>query len=429
MSEIVTQMLLSLTLLYQKLAAVPPLQSRVPASPPTIALYTSSHGFGHAVRCAILCRALLAARPDLRIVARTAAPAWIFPPGVEVEPCTIDTGVVQPNSLDIDARATLQRYAELVADEDARLATEADRLRAIGARAVVADVPSAAFEIAVRAGIPGIALANFSWDWIYEPFAEGRPEYVSLVAHLASQYARASLLLRLPFHDGLTAFPVVEDVPLIARRSTAERAETRRRLGLPLDAPIVLFSFGGHAGDGPDDARLAHFDGYAFVATAATPQSRTPSPTLHLAGGGQGGGSAVRRGRNLFLLPQLADGYVDLLAACDVVITKPGYGIVADLIANRVPALYVSRGGFREEPVLVAALEAEARAVRLERSALDALDLGPALERLHALDRPWATRPLDGAEVCARRILALAGYESTVQGSGPPGVSGRYATS
>ena len=91
------------------------------------------------------------------------------------------------------------------------------------------------------------------------------------------------------------------------------------------------------------------------------------------------------------------------------IVTKPGYGIVADLIANRVPALYVSRGGFREEPVLVRALEEEARAVRLERSALDALDLGPALERLRALDRPWTERRLDGAEVAARRILALAG--------------------
>ena len=92
-----------------------------------------------------------------------------------------------------------------------------------------------------------------------------------------------------------------------------------------------------------------------------------------------------------------------------MVVTKPGYGIVADLIANRVPALYVSRGGFLEEPVLVEALETEARAVPLDRAALDALDLGPALARLQALDRPWTDRRLDGAEVAARRILEVAG--------------------
>jgi L-arabinokinase len=359
-------------------------------------LYTSSHGFGHAVRCAILCRALLAARPDLWIVARTAAPAWIFPPEVVVEPCIIDAGVVQPNSLEIDAGASLARYAAVVAGESDRLPAEADRVRAMGSRAVVADVPSAAFEIAARAGVPGIGLANFSWDWIYEPFVMDWPERAPLLAHLKAQYGKASRLLRLPFNEGLTAFPVVEDVPLIARRSTAERRETRQVLGLPLDAPLVLFSFGGHTSDGPDAVRLAQLGEYAFVATATT---------LHATDAVR----AVRQGKNLFLLPQLANGSVDLLAACDVVITKPGYGIVADLIANRVPALYVSRGGFREEPVLVRALEEEARAVVLDRSALDALDLRPALERLHALDRPWTERPLDGAEVAARRILALAG--------------------
>jgi L-arabinokinase len=390
----------------------------VPPNRPTIALYTSSHGFGHAVRCAILCRALLAACPGLRIVARTMAPTWIFPPGVEVEPCAIDAGVVQPNSLDIDARATLERYAALVAGEAERLAAEAAYVRATGAQALVADVPSAAFEIAERACIPGIGLANFCWDWIYEPFVEELPGYEPLLEHLKGQYRRASLLLRLPFHGDLGAFPAIEDVPLIARRSTAERAETRRSLGLPLDVPLVLFSFGGHAGEGPDPDRLAHLDRYAFVATAPTRAATTAADSR-----------ARRQGRNLFRLPQLADGYVDLLAACEVVITKAGYGIVADLIANRVPALYVSRGGFREEPVLVRVLEEEARAVSLERSALDALDLGPSLDRLERLDRPWTTRSLDGAEVAARRILDLAGYGRAVQGSGPPGSSGRYATS
>ncbi len=384
-------------------------------------MYTSSHGFGHSVRCAILCRALLALVPDLRIVVRTAAPAWIFPPGVEVETAVIDVGVVQPNSLEIDARATLERYAAHVEREDAIVEAEAARMRELGVRAVVADVPSAAFIIAKRAGVPGTGLANFSWDWIYEPFVEGFPEYGWLLDRLRGQYGEASLLLRLPFHDGLTAFPTVEDVPLIARRASTGRDETRRRLGLPLDLPLILFSFGGHAGSGPDEARLARLGEYGFVATA--PGEAPPPDPLSIATergsltdkdsadrpGEHETATAVRRGENLFLVPTLNDGYVDLLAACDVVITKPGYGIVADLIANRVPSLYVSRGGFREEPVLVRALESEARAVSLDRAALDALDLGPALARLRALDRPWSERRLDGAEVAARRVLEMAG--------------------
>jgi len=363
-------------------------------SQPTIVLYTSSHGFGHAVRCAGLCRALLSAAPRLRIVVRTMAPAWIFPPTVEIEACAIDVGVIQRDSLTIDPRATLERYAAWVAGEAAVIEAETAHVRRLGARAIVADVPSAAFAVAAQAGVPGIALANFSWDWIYEPFVEQHPEFADLIGHIRRQYAHASLLLRLPFNDGLDAFPIIEDVPLLARRSTADRTETRRRLGLPHDASIVLFSFGGHASASLDTAGLAALSEYTFVTTSADVA---------------GVSTAVRQGRNLFLVPPLNDEYVDLLAACDVVITKPGYGIVADVIANRVPALYVSRSGFREEPILVRALEAEARAVRLDRAALDTLDLGPALAQLTALDHPWTERRLDGAEVAARRILELAG--------------------
>ena len=46
--------------------------------------------------------------------------------------------------------------------------------------------------------------------------------------------------------------------------------------------------------------------------------------------------------------------YEDLVAACDVVATKPGYGIIAECVANRTAILYTSRGRFVEYDVLVA---------------------------------------------------------------------------
>ena len=45
--------------------------------------------------------------------------------------------------------------------------------------------------------------------------------------------------------------------------------------------------------------------------------------------------------------------YCDLVAAADLVVTKPGYGIVSECIANRTALLYTPRGEFREYPVLV----------------------------------------------------------------------------
>jgi hypothetical protein len=89
---------------------------------------------------------------------------------------------------------------------------------------VVADVPAAAFEIAARADVPSIGLANFTWDWIYEPFLTEMPECAPLVDHLRAHYAQATLLLRLPFHGDMSAFPHIEDVPLIGRVRAAGKS-------------------------------------------------------------------------------------------------------------------------------------------------------------------------------------------------------------
>ncbi len=356
-----------------------------------IVLYTSGHGFGHAVRDAELLRALRRRAPEVKLEVRTTAPRWIFPDGVRVVERSIDVGVIQPDSFRVEIDATLDRYAELVRREPELIEAEAAELRRAGVGAVVADIPSAAFPIAARAGIPGIGVANFSWDWIYEPFIADSPDRASLIEHLRSQYGQATLLLRTPLHDGLTAFPRVEDVPLIARRAEGDPGATRRGLGLPLEAPVVLLSFGGFEFDGLDVGRLHALREYAFVWTRS---------------GDRHDGPAERDG-NLYTLPRYGRPYVDLLAACDAVVAKPGYGIAADCLANRVPILYTPRGWFREEPALGRDLQRLGRAVELPRDALARWDLRPHLEQLLSLDHPWADIPLDGADVAARRILKL----------------------
>ena len=56
-------------------------------------------------------------------------------------------------------------------------------------------------------------------------------------------------------------------------------------------------------------------------------------------------------------LPEAQRNYEDLVRAVDVVVTKPGYGIVADVISHQVRILYTERGEFAEYPHLVQALD------------------------------------------------------------------------
>jgi L-arabinokinase len=102
--------------------------------------------------------------------------------------------------------------------------------------------------------------------------------------------------------------------------------------------------------------------------------------------------------------------YEDLVAASDVVITKPGYGILSECASTGTAMLYTSRGRFREYDVLVDAL---ARMVRSRFIAQDDLFAGrwrEALEGVLEQPDPALVLPADGADVAAGRILqALEG--------------------
>ncbi len=51
---------------------------------------------------------------------------------------------------------------------------------------------------------------------------------------------------------------------------------------------------------------------------------------------------------------QFALDYVDLLASCDVVLTKTGYGTQTEAVVNQIPALCLGRDDWPEQPHLFA---------------------------------------------------------------------------
>ena len=356
---------------------------------PTVALAVSGHGFGHAVRMAEVARALLHRRA--RVVVRTDAPAWLFPYGVEMLPSPgwpLDVGVAQHDSLDLDVDETRRRWLAFADAFDDRAAGEANLLRAADATVLLGDVPPLAFAAAARAGIPGAALANFTWDWIYAAW----PGFEQIVDRVRAGYRQASLLLRLPFHstapDAFVAFRRIEDVPLVARFARQPRAATRAALGLRDAERAVLLSFGGFDLGRLDLDGLARWPDYRFVLTSAPAGTKLPA--------------------NVLCLDHSRVDYLALTAASDVVVTKPGYGIVADCLANQVPVLYTDRGPFREYSVLAEALERFGHARYVPQQDVRRGWLGPHLDALLARPGGWAPVPLDGAAVVAERTLALA---------------------
>jgi len=364
-----------------------------------IVFYVSGHGFGHASRDIEVINALLRRDPSLDIHVRTAAPEWLFDltvnGSVTMHRVQCDTGAAQIDALTLDEAETIRSAGEFHGDLESKAAREAHALQELGAALVVGDIPPLAFAAAARAGIVSAGLANFTWDWIYEGYPEHLRQQPLLVPTIRRAYQLADRMWRLPLAGGFEGCSRVIDAPFVARHSRRSCADVRGTLGVPLDRRMVLSSFGGHDVADLDLGGAGKDDRYTYVTTVGSESRRSRTAKPHVVGIDE---------RQWY---QSGFRYEDLVAAADVVVSKPGYGIIAECIANHTSLLYTSRGRFAEYDLLVREMPSLVRCRFLEQSDLLAGRWAGALDAL--LEQPDAPEapPTDGAEVVAELVLAL----------------------
>jgi UDP-N-acetylglucosamine:LPS N-acetylglucosamine transferase len=100
--------------------------------------------------------------------------------------------------------------------------------------------------------------------------------------------------------------------------------------------------------------------------------------------------------------------YEDLVAAADVVVSKPGYGIVSECIANGTSMLYTSRGRFAEHELFVREMPAMLRCRYISPEDLREGRWSEAIASLLEQAPPPTGINTGGADVAAERILAEA---------------------
>ena len=354
----------------------------------SILYYITGHGFGHAVRSQQVILALAAMRPELRICVRTTAPEWIFKNSITpiaYSHQAIDTGIVQTDSLQMDLSATLAACRAIYADPRDLIDAELTFIRTNNIDLVIGDTPPLCFEIAAQAGIPSVSITNFTWDIIYSVYAKAHPEFTPFIETMTQSYRKATYALTLPYSCNPAMFPRQQTIPWIARRSLLTKEQARQTFALPQTATIVLLSFGGFGLERLPWHTLAQQQKYLFVST----------------------GMARNQEGNLRTLPASQNQYVDLLRAADAIVTKPGYGIVADILSHQLPILYTDRGEFAEYPRLVQALSDCAKAEFIPQDELLAGNLQPYISRLLAKTLNWPNVELNGAQLAAEKILSM----------------------
>jgi L-arabinokinase len=275
------------------------------------------------------------------------------------------------DSLRLDEEETARRAARFYDRFDRVVADEAACLSAIRPDVVIGDIPPLAFAAAAAAGVPSVALGNFTWDWIYASYPAFDSLAPRVIPTIERAYGQATAALRLPLHGGFEPMSAVTiDIPLIARRSQRDPAEVRRVLGVSDDRPLVLVSFGAYGV--ALTAEALRQDGLAII----SPDQ--PPPGLK---------------------------YQDLIAAADVVVSKPGYGIISECVANDTALLYTSRGRFAEYDVFVQEMPSLLRCRYMSNEELHEGRWEKSIAALLSQPRPAQTARVDGAAVAADYIL------------------------
>ena len=358
---------------------------------PHLAYYITAHGYGHGVRSSDLLGALLAGYPELTITVTTDLPEEFLRSRLpfsrerlRVRPGAFDVGMVQKDSIRVDVEATLERALTLVKNRTGLVKREAEFLRGAGAGLVVADIPSIPIEAAAKAGIVAVAMGNFSWDWIYRPFVERDSRWRQVMELFEEGYRQASVLLKLPFSPDMSIFEKQVEIPVLAKPGRARRDELALLTGADGGKRWVLLSFTTLDWN---EAALREVEALEDV------EFFTVKP---LAWGGR---------KNIHAVERMKMGFSDVLASVDVVVSKPGYGILCDGVANEKPIVFAEREDFIEYPLLERELKRFLKNVHLPAVDLYAGRMGPALAAVELAPSPKEKLARGGAEKAADLLM------------------------
>ena len=145
----------------------------------TLACFISPHGFGHAARCCAIVEGVALREPDLHVEIFTLVPEWFLRESLSIpfglHHVETDIGLRQLSALEADLDETVSALRTFLAFDRPETEALASTVAEMGCRAVLCDISPLGIEVARRAGVPSVLIENFTWDWIYEGFADTSP--------------------------------------------------------------------------------------------------------------------------------------------------------------------------------------------------------------------------------------------------------------
>lgn len=330
-----------------------------------IVFYISSHGLGHYVRSAALAYYLKTheiygfPRDDIdtfsmgghavraghiTLIANSTGLLEIMQrdpllAGMRLMHRPFDITIIEKNPLVVDARATLNGCTDFISRADRLIVEEKKFLRHQGADLVFSDIGFVPVAAAGALNLPVYLLGNFTWEEIlYDYHTKGYGAYKSDLLFLLDCYNMADTFFRLPLYMKLRINVAIRDVGFITRGAPTGGKRVRARLGLK-PAQRLIF----------DTLDTQAMGGFSFPSRCWPRDTRL---IVWQRDGKQARKTAAPNDQVLYVTERDMD-FVEILAASDVVVGKPGYNLMAQAVLYNKRLVVFERRDFVESKALI----------------------------------------------------------------------------
>lgn len=347
-----------------------------------VVAYISGHGLGHLAQTAPALNALHERVPDLNLTVRTEIPSQLLDLRLKmpfsVRPGAVDVGFVMSNALDIDRHASQAAYARFHDEFVQRVSREARWLDDERTDLVVVNVSHVGAAAAHAVGIRGVGLCSLNWADLYLHYF-GRDE---IYARIRDAYATLDRFFCPAPSMPMPALRNRVDIGCIALTGNSQRQKLIEELGLTDDVLLGVVTSGG----------------LDFEINAAS--WSVPDDCFWIMPDSIGSSERMRG------IDQLDWYFLDILASVDLVIGKPGYGIVSESAVAGTSMLYVERNDWPEQDALIDWLRVHGYPRLITRTQLETGNFIDEARATRQTPRPAPVEP-NGATQFATNVLDL----------------------
>lgn len=333
---------------------------------PHLVVDISAHGFGHLAQTAAVLNVL--DQQNLRLTIRSKVPLAILRERIhlpfELIPYQQDKGMIMSDALRVDVPQTFAWYQDFHANFAVRVKQAATDLEVLQADLLVANVPYLSLAAAQRLNLPTIALCSLNWADVFKSYCGHLAGASEIYTEILQAYQSVACFLQPTPSMAMSSLLCKQAITPIASLGNPQ-AERLRTVTKSCFQKFVLIGLGGIGMRFPLEA----WPQLSEVAWIFDDQS------LYLGR------------KDLFPVSHFGLSYIDLLASCDAILTKTGYGTQTEAVVNQIPAICVQRGDWPEEPYLFAWHQEHGEVVFVD---WEEIQTGSFIEDLQSLlNRTW----------------------------------------